>query len=288
MRVLVTGPTGFLGYNLCKKLIDSETEIYAISRNLPPLSRKLESKNINYFQLEDINIDEFISKNKINGIIHCATNYGRNDNALDTLQANLTFPLTVLLASIKANVEFFINTDTILDKRVNSYSLSKKQFLDWLYYFKNNINCLNLSLEHFYGPGDSDGKFTTFIIKELIKNTKQIDLTPGQQKRDFVYIDDVVSAFISIIEAVKNYKRGKIHNIQIGSGVNTSIYDFANLVKNIIGNNTTNLNFGAIPYRENEVMQSDVNLDNILKLGWRPKVSLKEGLKKTIKNELLI
>ena len=288
MRVLVTGPTGFLGYNLCKKLIDSETEIYAISRNLPPLSRKVESKNINYFQLEDINIDEFISKNKINGIIHCATNYGRNDNALDTLQANLTFPLTVLLASIKANVEFFINTDTILDKRVNSYSLSKKQFLDWLYYFKNNINCLNLSLEHFYGPGDSDGKFTTFIIKEIIKNTKQIDLTPGQQKRDFVYIDDVVSAFISIIEAVKNYKRGKIHNIQIGSGVNTSIYDFANLVKNIIGNNTTNLNFGAIPYRENEVMQSDVNLDNILKLGWRPKVSLKEGLKKTIKNELLI
>jgi CDP-paratose synthetase len=288
MRLLITGPTGFLGFNLCKKLVDSDIEIYAISRNLPPLSRKVESKNINYFQLEEINIDEFILKNNINGVIHCATNYGRNDNALDTLQANLTFPLTILLASIKADVEFFINTDTILDKRVNSYSLSKKQFLDWLYYFKSNINCFNLSLEHFYGPGDSDGKFTTYIIRELVKNTKQINLTPGKQKRDFIYIDDVVSAFICIIDVIKNYKTGEIHNIQIGSGVNTSIYDFANLVKNIVGNNNTNLNFGAIPYRENEVMQSDVNLVNILKLGWLPKVSLQKGLEKTIKHELLI
>jgi nucleoside-diphosphate-sugar epimerase len=163
-----------------------------------------------------------------------------------------------------------------------------QQFLDWLYYFKSNINCFNLSLEHFYGPGDSDGKFTTYIIRELVKNTKQINLTPGKQKRDFIYIDDVVSAFICIIDVIKNYKTGEIHNIQIGSGVNTSIYDFANLVKNIVGNNNTNLNFGAIPYRENEVMQSDVNLDNILKLGWLPKVSLQKGLEKTIKHELLI
>lgn len=288
MKLLITGPTGFLGYNLCKNLVDSPQEIFAISRNTPPKERRVDSENIRYFLLKDINIQEFIESNSINGVIHCATNYGRDNNTLDTLEANLTFPISILLSSIKANVDFFINTDTILDKRVNSYSLSKKQFLDWLYYFKDQITCLNLSLEHFYGPGDSDGKFTTYIIRELINNAKSIDLTPGMQKRDFIYIDDVVSAFQCVIQNVHKFHRNDIYDIQIGSGTNTSIFDFVNLAKNITANSNTNLNFGAIDYRKDEVMESNVDLKMITSMGWKPEVSLENGLEITIKNELAL
>ncbi|MAJ43561.1 MAG: epimerase [Candidatus Marinimicrobia bacterium] len=286
MKLLVTGPTGFLGYHLCKSLVKTDLEIVAISRNPPPLERQVNSKKISYISLSEINIDRFIKSSNFKGVIHCATNYGRDDKTLDTLQTNLTFPLSILLSSIKANVSFFINTDTILDKRVNSYSLSKNQFLDWLYYFQNKICCLNLSLEHFYGPGDSDGKFTSFIIRELINNVETIRLTQGKQKRDFIYIADVVSAFECIIKNINNFKKGSIHELQIGSGENTSIYDFVNLAKEITLNYNTMLDFGAIPYRENEVMESEVDLKLISSLGWKPKVSLKKGLELTIAGEL--
>ena len=286
MKLLVTGPTGFLGYHLCKSLVKTDLEIVAISRNPPPMERQVNSKKISYITLGEINIDKFIMSGNFEGVIHCATNYGRDDNTLDTLQTNLTFPLSILLSSIKANVSFFINTDTILDKRVNSYSLSKNQFLDWLYYFQNKICCLNLSLEHFYGPGDSDGKFTSFIIRELINNVETIPLTQGKQKRDFIYIADVVSAFECVIKNINNFKKGSIHELQIGSGENTSIYDFVNLAKEITLNYNTILDFGSIPYRENEVMESEVDLKLISSLGWKPKVSLKKGLELTIAGEL--
>lgn len=286
MKLLITGPTGFLGYSLCKSLVNFDYDIYAISRNPPPTQRRVDSHRIEYFLLKDINIDNFIRSKGINGVVHCATNYGREDNTLDTLQANLTFPLSILLSSITANVDFFINTDTILDKRVNSYSLSKKQFLDWLYYFQKETICLNLSLEHFYGPGDSMGKFTSFIIKELLNKASLIDLTPGEQKRDFIYIDDVVSAFSSVIKNVHKFNRNSLHDIHIGSGVNTSIFDFVHLAKDICKNNITELNFGAISYRENEIMESNVNLKLIKSMGWKPNVSLEKGLRMTIENEL--
>lgn len=286
MKLLVTGPTGFLGYHLCKSLVKTDLEIVAISRNPPPMERQVNSKKISYITLGEINIDKFIKSGNFEGVIHCATNYGRDDNTLDTLQTNLTFPLSILLSSIKANVSFFINTDTILDKRVNSYSLSKNQFLDWLYYFQNKICCLNLSLEHFYGPGDSDGKFTSFIIRELINNVETIPLTQGKQKRDFIYIADVVSAFECVIKNINNFKKGSVHELQIGSGENTSIYDFVNLAKEITLNYNTILDFGSIPYRENEVMESEVDLKLISSLGWKPKVSLKKGLELTIAGEL--
>ena len=286
MHLLITGPTGYLGYNLCKSLAKTDIIVHAISRNAPPASRKVKSSNIFYYKLADIDIDKLIDINDIDGVIHCATSYGRDDDTLGTLQANLIFPLSILLKSIESKVQFFINTDTILDKRVNLYSLSKKQFLDWLYYFKSDINCFNLSLEHFYGPGDSVGKFTTFIIKELQNKTEYIDLTPGQQKRDFIYIDDVVSAFLCVINSVDKFEKGSIHDLQIGSGVNTSILDFVKLASKLTGNQDTKLNFGAIPYRDNEIMKAEVNLDMINLLGWKPKISLEEGLKKTIENEL--
>jgi nucleoside-diphosphate-sugar epimerase len=46
------------------------------------------------------------------------------------------------------------------------------------------------------------------------------------------------------------------------------------------------LNFGALPYRQNEVMESEVDISEIRKLGWQPRMSLADGLKKTIHTEL--
>ncbi len=49
----------------------------------------------------------------------------------------------------------FINTDTILNKEINAYSLSKTQIYEWLHYFKSSFTCIDIALEHFYGPNDN-------------------------------------------------------------------------------------------------------------------------------------
>ena len=57
-------------------------------------------------------------------------------------------------------------------------------------FFENGL-CINIGLEHFYGPNDDDSKFVSYIIHNLLNEVEKIDLTKGKQKRYFIYIDDV-------------------------------------------------------------------------------------------------
>jgi nucleoside-diphosphate-sugar epimerase len=57
------------------------------------------------------------------------------------------------------------------------------------------------------------------------------------------------------------------------------------MVKTMTENKVTRLNFGMLPYRENEIMESHVDISMLLKLGWQPKISLVEGLRYTIDQE---
>src|SRR3990167_3471727 len=178
----------------------------------------------------------------------------------------------------------FINTDTILDKRVSVYSLAKKQFYDWLKLFSTEMPCINVSLEHFFGPLDDRSKFCTKMITDLLLGVPNIDLTPGLQKRDFIYIDDVVDAFVKIIDYSLQISNGFYH-FEVGAGKNLTIKSFIELLVGLTGNATTQLNFGALEYRANEIMEYHVNLKPIQSLGWYPCYSLIDGLKETIRVE---
>jgi nucleoside-diphosphate-sugar epimerase len=94
------------------------------------------------------------------------------------------------------------------------------------------MKCFNVVLEHFYGPGDDTSKFVTWVIRELLTNVDHIDLTLGEQKRDFIYIDDVVSAFIAIIENESRFKKG-FHQFEVGTNNLIEIRQFVNTVKNM-------------------------------------------------------
>ena len=138
-----------------------------------------------------------------------------------------------------------------------------------------------MALEHFYGPGDDESKFVTWIIRGLLKKAKSIDLTIGDQKREFIYIDDVVDAFLRVIEASIPLKNGYV-SYEIGAEKSVRIREFVLLAKSLAKNNATKLNFGAIPYRKDEILEYKTDLSGIRKLGWNTQVSLISGLKKTI------
>ena len=162
--------------------------------------------------------------------------------------------------------------------------VSKKQFLSWLKTYSDNLICVNVALEHFYGPGDDPSKFVTMMLNEMLNNAEKIDLTAGEQKRDFIYIDDVVNAFILILKFISSQKNG-FYEYEVGSGSSVKIKSLVKLIKELSNCQFTKLNFGAINYRGNEVMASAVDISNLLKLGWKPQDTLESGLLKTIEFE---
>jgi CDP-paratose synthetase len=285
-NILLTGATGFLGSNLLKALLQNEYNVIILKRSFSNILR-IESliKKVVYYDIDKIDLHKIFQENKIDIIIHCATSYGRKKiDPLSTLDANLVFPLNLLELGAKYGVKTFLNTDTILDKRINYYSLSKNQFKDWLKMYSNKLVCINIVLEHFYGPNDDNSKFVTFIINSLLMEPIKIDLTEGDQTRDFIYIDDVVNVFIVILKNIEEFKQN-LYDFEVGTNKPISIKSFVKTVKKIIGNHKTLLNFGALPYRKNEIMSFKTNTEAIRALGWVPKISLEEGLRKTIEVE---
>jgi nucleoside-diphosphate-sugar epimerase len=284
--ILLTGGTGYLGSKILKKLVDDGYNIILLKRSFSKTERIKEYiDKITIYDIDLVPFETIFRENNIDTIIHCATNYGRRENdPLHIIEANLLFPLKLLELGKKYHIKSFINTDTVLDKNINYYSLSKNQFKDWLFMYKQDYTCINVALEHFYGSGDDPTKFVTYIIHNLLKNVDKIDLTKGEQRRDFIYIDDVVDAFVKIINSLDNFNQD-FYEFEIGTNHPLSIKQFVELAKHLSGNKHTLLNFGALPYRENEVMNYNVNTSEISKLGWICNSTVEEGLKKMIELE---
>jgi len=284
--ILITGGTGFLGSNILLKLLKKNYKIILLKRSFSDASRlKTCLAKMIVYDIDKTSVESVFKNNKIDIVLHCATDYGRKKKKPSSIiNANLILPLQLLELAQDYGVKCMINTDTILDKRVSYYSLSKNHFRDWLQLLAGNTVCINVAIEHFYGAGDDKTKFVSFIIDSLLGNVDKIELTKGEQKRDFVFIEDVVDAFLRIINNSGKMKKGYYY-YQIGSDKQITIRETVEALKKISGNKITALNFGALPYRKNEVMKSKVDTTRLRKLGWKPKVTLLEGLRKTVKLE---
>ncbi len=279
-KVLITGGTGYLGSNIINSLKD-KYEFVLLKRKTSNLSRVLSINEFQAYDIEDFNL-EILNELKIDVLLHCATHYGRKDiDSVNTIESNLLLPLRLLSIFRKAGQEVkFINTDTILDKHINVYSLSKSQFKEWMLFFSKDIIFVNIQLEHFYGPLDDKTKFVSYLFDTFLKSVPSLDLTKGEQKRYFTYIDDIVTAFDIILEKIDQFSNG-LTEFQVSSDEPINLKTFVNLVKEISGNTVTELNWGKIPYRDGELIDFLVESSKIKQLGWLPNVSLIEGLQKT-------
>jgi nucleoside-diphosphate-sugar epimerase len=286
--ILITGATGYLGSHIVRALLETKAyRVVILKRSFSNTSR-IDSviNQLTKYNLDEISLEQVFEENTIDLILHCATNYGRkNLDPIQIIEANLILPIKLLECARKYNVINYINTDTILDKRISHYSLSKKQFCDWLVSYKSGIVCVNVELGHFYGPGDDTTKFISNMINMLKNNAETIELTKGEQIRSFVYIEDVVAAFLKIIKHTETLKKG-FYEFQVCSKQEITIKETVLLLKKLASNTTTLLHFGALPYRENEVMTNTSNITAIEDLGWTEQYTLTEGLQKTLFKEL--
>lgn len=283
--ILLTGGTGFLGSNLLRGLLGTHSVIL-LKRSFSDVRRIRDlMPQVRAYDADRDAFPRVFAENRVDLVIHCATNYGRRSvSVTEMTEANLILPLRLIQEAKAHGVSAFINTDTILDKRVNAYSLSKSQFVDWMRQFSESMVCVNIALEHFYGPFDDRSKFVTKVVSDLIEGVGHIDLTPGKQRRDFIFIDDVVTAFHKVIDFSFSAAKSFYH-FEVGTGRSIAIGDFVRMAKELTGNSSTELRFGAIPYRRNEIMESRVDVAELVRLGWRPRTSIREGLRKLIESE---
>jgi len=277
--ILITGINGFLGSHIAKRL-SKNNHIIGLEYNVDNLFR-LEGFDFKVYTSDDPTIQTVFKENKIDIIIHTATFYGRNkEDTAKIAGTNLFFPFNLLNTAIANGAKLFVNTDTVLDRFTSTYALSKRQFQEWLYFRSSEINAINIQLEHFYGPGCSNTNFVTAMIEKLKNNEPGIDLTYGEQLRDFIYYADIIDAYELIIDGFNNIE-GKYNNYQVSNGELITIKDLMLLLKKLT-NSTSQLNFGALPYRENELMKSETDNSKLRSLGWIPKTSIISGIKQTV------
>jgi nucleoside-diphosphate-sugar epimerase len=286
-RILLTGATGFLGSHFLHGYLRNGHHVTILKRSFSN-TRRIDDciDRVKCFDIDIVPLERaFERSGPLDCVVHTATNYGRQEEvASEVFETNLAFPLRLLQTATFFDTPTFFNTTTVLYKYLNYYALSKKQFEDWgrILAEQGKIQFVNIKLEHVFGPGDDPSKFTTFILENLAKNVPRVELTPGEQERDFVYIDDVVTAYDVFLGTVDG--QAGFQEFNLGSGHATTIRHFVETAKRII-NSKTELLFGAKPYREHEVMRSEANIEELHKLGWKPRYSIEQGIARTIRRK---
>lgn len=277
--ILITGINGFLGSSIAKKL-SNKYQIVGLEK-INSNNSRLQGYDFKIYNSSN-SIDVIFIDQRIDYIIHTATTFGRDGESLSAIiDNNITFPVKLSETASKHGIKAFINTHTSLLRNTSNYSLSKHQFLDWLRLFQSDMKIVTIAPEHFYGLGASDDNFIIDMIKRMMRNVPSIDLTPGEQKRDFIHIDDLVYAYCLIIDNIDSFTN--YSEFEVGSGERLKIKDVLLLIHKYSKTRTL-LNFGALPYRENELMQSNSNNEKIVVLGWKPKVKFEQGLKSIIEH----
>ncbi|NDC22415.1 NAD(P)-dependent oxidoreductase, partial [bacterium] len=211
------------------------------------------------------------------------------ESPLQIVDSNVWFGIALLNAikGLEKRVSF-INTGTVLSKDVSLYALTKIQFEELGSHIANgsnqNIQFINIKLQHMYGPGDDTSKFTSYVINACKNNVPALPLTLGEQKRDFIYIDDVVDAYVKILENLA--KLDGIHQFELGSGTAPRLRDFVEAAHKLT-DSKTELLFGQIPYREHDSMCIIANVEALKRLGWIPKFDIKAGIEKIIEMDAI-
>lgn len=271
MRALLTGSTGFVGQNLFNYFKMQGWDLETIGRQ--DTVAEMDSKMLNF---------------KPEVVIHLATMFRAEHKAAeieDIIQSNITFGTQVLESVVRHGVKNFINTGTLWqyyegNRQVPSslYSATKSAFESILRFYvsASSLQVMNLMLSDTFGPKDPRGKLLSKLIS-MAGTNETLQLSPGEQKVEWTYIDDVVRAYeVAAQRMLLGLELGKFTHYTVTSGEAHSLKDTVDICESVLGQKI-DVRFGAKPYRQREIM-SPAKLDPVLP-GWSPQVSLREGIK---------
>jgi nucleoside-diphosphate-sugar epimerase len=298
-HILITGANGFVGQHLSEALLAKGARVSQIFRSAPPDGHVTGTQHA-LDLTNSVKVAEVFSLLQPDTVIHLAGSKSRGHDVTqfrETYTANLLMSLNIIdacraLPNFKRLV--FLGSceeygqipapyrETQREAPTSAYGLSKlavTQILSALFHSQQFASVV-LRPTVIYGPGKSDEMFLPALVQSLLVG-KDFAMTTGEQRRDFIYIDDVVDAIIRAISADERVN-GTI--INIGAGISYQIKKIATLVANLINPDVNSLiKFGAVQYRPNEVMDYSVVIARAKELlDWYPSTNLKDGVQRTI------
>lgn len=303
-RVLITGATGFIGSHLTRKLIEKGFEVGIIKRKnsnawrICDLVNKISTYNADLRYIHEVS--EAISHFKPDVIFHLATYYAvehKPEEVSLMVDTNVLGTINLLEASKKFNVKLFANTSSCFVYQesknklrensglspLNLYALTKIQAEQACSFYteKYELKAITFRLFPPYGPADHKRRLIPYAIKNFFEE-KKLKLTTGEQRWDFVYVDDIIEAYFKLINIPNLPIKHEIFNIGTENAI--SVREVISRLKEIIGSGIKP-EWGVISHRTNEVwfICADISKAKDF-LKWQPKIQiLREGLELTVK-----
>jgi UDP-glucose 4-epimerase len=305
VRALVTGAGGFIGSTLVDRLLADGHEVVGIDNLSSGRASNLDdaTKNPNFTSITDdivtADLDGLLSAHQPEVVFHLAAQIDVRKSVADPqfdAEVNVIGTIRLAEASRKAKVRKIVHTssggsiygtphkfptnESILTDPTSPYAAGKVAGEIYLNTFRNlyGVDCSHIAPANVYGPRqDPHGEAGVVAIfaQALLSGKPTKVFGDGSNTRDYVYVDDVVDAFVRASGA-----KGGGQRFNIGTGLETSDRQLHSAVANAAGA-PDDPEFA--PPRLGDLKRSclDVRLAEMV-LGWHPKVKLDEGVRRTV------
>jgi nucleoside-diphosphate-sugar epimerase len=298
-RFLITGAAGFVGSALTRRLVADGHQVHVLLKSSTPrwrLTDLMPDLRPYDVSLEDETaVRTLVATIKPDVIYHLATHgaYSTQTDADGIIRTNILGTWNLLKAAAHVDFELFVNTGSSSEYGFKDYAMRETDVLEPNSYYSVAKCAQTLLCQHVaktekrpiityrlfsvYGPYEEPSRLVPTVVRRCLQG-EDLDLVSPEIARDFVYVDDVVDAYLRF-DALANLS-GEI--INIGTGVGSTIQQVVDLALHHTGAGVT-CHWGAMPARiwDATTWVADCTKSHRL-LGWRPRTTLSEGLQRTV------
>ncbi len=297
MKVLITGGTGFIGSNFVRKFVELDHEVHITTReesNIWRIKDVLQKASFHETDLTDSrSTSELIKSIRPDTILHFATYgayRGRERDVEKTIDTNVRGTVNLLNACAETGFNCFINTgssseygekdtpmkETDILEPNNLYGVTKATATMYAQSLarEQGLPIVTMRLFSPYGYFEGNHRLMPTLIHAALREGR-FEAPSPTIIRDFVFIEDVIEAYLMAIEKIKNIKGGILN---IASGEEHSIAECVRIVEHISGVEIQ-ARYGNIPPRQHEPTKwvADISKAKLL-LDWIPTHTLSQGL----------